>query len=109
LEAQQHKKYAQTTPLDDRVSSLFIFYKNYLIFKANSFMALHIFKENSYKIVMRVKIYIFELIFYGFFGVKGPRAGVFLKKCHFVNKLLFICEKVVKFSESQRITNHNME
>jgi hypothetical protein len=24
LEAQQHKKYAQTTPLDDGVSSLFI-------------------------------------------------------------------------------------
>jgi hypothetical protein len=25
LEAQQHKKYAQTTPLDDGVSSLFLF------------------------------------------------------------------------------------
>jgi hypothetical protein len=25
LEAQQHKKYAQTTPLDDGVSSLFIY------------------------------------------------------------------------------------
>jgi hypothetical protein len=26
LEAQQHKKYAQTTPLDDGVSSLFKYY-----------------------------------------------------------------------------------
>jgi hypothetical protein len=25
LEAQQHKKYAQTTPLDDGVSSLFLY------------------------------------------------------------------------------------
>jgi hypothetical protein len=26
LEAQQHKKYAQTTPLDDEVSSLFLYF-----------------------------------------------------------------------------------
>jgi hypothetical protein len=33
LEAQQHKKYAQTTPLDDGVSSLFIFeFKNQKIY-----------------------------------------------------------------------------
>jgi hypothetical protein len=31
LEAQQHKKYAQTTPLDDGVSSLLIFYLFFLI------------------------------------------------------------------------------
>jgi hypothetical protein len=31
LEAQQHKKYAQTTPLDDGVSSLF----NFKLFKKN--------------------------------------------------------------------------
>jgi hypothetical protein len=28
LEAQQHQKYAQTTPLDDGVSFLFIFFLN---------------------------------------------------------------------------------
>jgi hypothetical protein len=37
LEAQQHKKYAQTTPLDDGVSSLFrlllVFFASYRFFK----------------------------------------------------------------------------